>query len=127
MTNVLNTEVDTLLDVAVSNNLVDDNTNSRGGDIVHNAGASGAEEDQIRRALERNCMYGPVVVLVRHTLLLGGIGLDINDVSNVVVDEEGRQFCGTALCRDSQSLTTSTTYPIAPLKPRLNMWRVRAR
>ena len=38
-----------------------------------------------------------MVVFVGHTLLLCGIGLDVNDVSNTVVDEEGGQLDGAVV------------------------------
>jgi hypothetical protein len=41
---VLNAEVDALLHVAVSDDLVDDDSNGRGGDVVDNAGASKSGE-----------------------------------------------------------------------------------
>ena len=38
-----------------------------------------------------------MVVLVGHTLLLGSVGLDVNDVAHPVVDEVRRQFHGAVL------------------------------
>jgi len=72
---VLDTEVHSLLDVTVANNLIDDDTDSVGGDIVDNASPS-------------------VVVFVRHTLLLGSVGFDVDEVTNAVVDEVCRHFDG---------------------------------
>jgi hypothetical protein len=39
-----------------------------------------------------------VVVLVGHTLLLCGVGLDIDDIPDAVVDEESREFNGAVIC-----------------------------
>lgn len=38
-----------------------------------------------------------MVVFVRHALLLRGVGLDVNDVTDAVGDEEGREFDRTML------------------------------
>jgi hypothetical protein len=36
-----------------------------------------------------------MVIFVGHALLLRSVGLDINDISYMVVDEESRQLNGT--------------------------------
>jgi hypothetical protein len=36
--------------------------------------------------------YTPLVVLVGHTLLLGGIGLNVDDITNPVWNEEGGEL-----------------------------------
>ena len=69
---VFNSEVDTLLHVSVSNDLVNDDTNRGRGNVVNDTGST-------------------VVVLVRHTLLLSGVGLDVDDISNSVDLQVGRQ------------------------------------
>lgn len=70
---MLDTEVDTLLDVTVLDLLVNDDTDGGLGDIVDDTGLS-------------------VVDLVWHTLLDSSVGLDINDVSNLVLSEVGREL-----------------------------------
>jgi hypothetical protein len=40
-------------------------------------------------------------VFVGHTLLLGGISLDVDDISHTVVYEERREFRWTGLCTES--------------------------
>ena len=69
---MLNTEVDTLLHVSVSDNLVNDNSDGRRSNVVDDTGTT-------------------VVVLVRHTLLLSGVGLDVDDISDLVDLEVGRE------------------------------------
>jgi len=70
MLDVLYTEVDTFLDVAITDDLVNDHTDSREADVVYNS-------------------RSPVVVFVGHTLLLRRIGLDVDDISYSVVYKEG--------------------------------------
>jgi hypothetical protein len=73
-----------------------------------------------------------MVVLVRHALLLCGVGFDVDDISHSVVDHESGELHGAGLCSSPTVISTSdplyyfNTMPNAPLKPRLNIWRVRA-
>lgn len=90
---VLNAEVDTLLHVAVSDDLVHDHTNSTGGNVVNDTGSAVSPNNtsasvSLAPSDEKD---SPVVVLVRHTLLLSRVRLDIDDVSNFVGAEEGRE------------------------------------
>lgn len=75
---MLNSQVDSLLEVSVANNLVDDNTNGRLSDVEHDTGLT-------------------VVKLVRHTLVDGSVGLDVDDVANLVGLQVGGQVGGAIL------------------------------
>jgi hypothetical protein len=88
VTDVLDTEVHSFLDVAVADDLVDNNTDSSRGDVVYNTSAA-TEKESSNILRDSSRWYAPVVVLVRHTLLLSSIGFDVNDVSNMVVNQEG--------------------------------------
>ena len=57
-----------------------------------------------------------MVVLVRHTLLLGSVRLDIDDISNAVGDQVGGQLNRTVLYTTSPFIhfptpTVNTTHP----------------
>ena len=44
----------------------------------------------------------PVVILVGHTPLLSSVGLDVNDVTNTVVDEVGGELDGAMFWKRRQ-------------------------
>ena len=90
---VLDSEVHSLLHVSVSDDLVDNDSDSSSGDVVDDSGSTKAiniSSGIVRIAAEVGD-DGPVVVLVRHTLLLSGVGLDVDDISDLVDSEEGRE------------------------------------
>ena len=62
---MFDSQVNSLFEVSVTNNFVDNNTNSRLGDVVNDTSLT-------------------LVVLMWHTLLDRTIGLDINDITNSV-------------------------------------------
>jgi len=62
---VLDPNVDTLLDVAVSDFLVDDNTNGGTGDVVNYSGLA-------------------VIDFVGHALLNSTVGFDVDDITDSV-------------------------------------------
>lgn len=86
---VFNSQVDSLFEVSVADNLVDDNTDGGLGNVVNDTGLT-------------------VVVFVWHTLLDGTVGLDINDVTDLVDLQVGGQWNGTMLLEVTLESVTST-------------------
>lgn len=90
---MLDSEVDTLLDVAVPDDLVHDHTDGVGSDVVHDTGPPMAYMHVCQhRQRDQAETDEPMVVLVGHALLLCGVGLDIYDVTDTVVEQIGRHF-----------------------------------
>jgi hypothetical protein len=77
---MFNTDIYSLFQISVSDNLVEDDSNRGFRDIVDYASLS-TEIELIRRGSL------PLVVLVRHTLVDGGVDLDIHDVTDLVGDQ----------------------------------------
>lgn len=92
---MLNTEVNTFLNVTISDDLINDDANSRWSDVVHDSGTSSEINNQRLKTLFQNHRNTPMVIFVGHALLLRSVCLDINDISYMIVDEESRQFNGT--------------------------------
>ncbi|QFZ30149.1 hypothetical protein EJF18_70223 [Clavispora lusitaniae] len=92
---VLDSQVDLLLNVSVTNNLVDDDTDSRLGDVENDTGLT-------------------LVVLVRHTLLDRTVGLDVDNVSNLVDLQVRRQWNCPVLLEVTLEHVTSTRSVTTP-------------
>ncbi|EEQ41247.1 conserved hypothetical protein [Clavispora lusitaniae ATCC 42720] len=92
---VLDSQVDLLLDVSVTNNLVDDDTDSRLSDVENDTGLT-------------------LVVLVRHTLLDRTVGLDVDNVPNFVDLQVRRQWNCPVLLEVTLEHVTSTRSVTTP-------------
>ena len=97
VSDVLDAEVDTLLDVPVADDLVDDDTDGVWCHVVNDASSSAVSDKNSSRGMHETETDAPVVEFVGHTLLLGGVGLDVDNVADAVVDEVCRQFNGAVL------------------------------
>lgn len=86
---VLNSDAESLLHVSVSDNLVDNDTNSRLGHVVNNTGLT-------------------LVVFVRHTLVDRTIGLDVNNVSYLVDLQVSRKWDSSMFLEITLKHVTST-------------------
>ena len=87
---MLNTDVDTFLNVAVSNDFVDDDTDGMWGNVVNDTSSSVTMYIKYRTSSIIAC-NAPMVVFVGHATLHGRVGLDVDDVSYAVVDEVCRE------------------------------------
>jgi len=80
---VLYADIDTLLYVTIADNLVNDDTDSPRRHIIDNASSSAGT--MISRAVEASQKENvPMVILMRHTLLLGSVGFDINNITDTI-------------------------------------------
>jgi len=79
---VLDPQIYTLFHVAVADNFVNDDTNSSWGDVVYNSGSA-------------------MVVFVWHALLFCCVGLDIDDITDMVRSQIGRKLDGSSLLETS--------------------------
>ena len=95
---MLDPDVHPLLDVTVANDLVDNDTDSTRCYIVDNAGST-VIACNLHVWYETRSQDEPMIVLVWHTLLLGSVGLDVDNVTNPEVDEVRRKFNETLLCK----------------------------
>jgi len=87
---VLDSQVDTLFEITVANNLVDDYSDGSGSNVVHDTSAA-------------------VVVFVGHTLLLGTVGFDVDNVPNSVYLQESRELDLTSLFEATLEHVASAT------------------
>ena len=102
MLDVLDPNVHPFLDVTVADDLVDDDANSTRGNVVDNSSSTTTTCKWYVR-YETRSRDKPMVVFVWHTLLLGSVGLYVNNVTNLVVKEVRREFDKTLLCKPEVS------------------------
>ena len=131
---VLDAHVHPFLDVPVPDDLVDDDAHRSWCDVVHDPGSSffvfAKFVVNVQNFSETTERHTPMVEFVGHALLLCRVGFDVDDVAHTVVDEESRELDRSMLWTNQGSVRPRNTYTVArnpPLKPRLNIWRVRAR
>jgi hypothetical protein len=70
-----------------------------------------------------------MVEFMGHALLLCRVGFDVDDVSHTVVYEESGELDRAVFCKTIETISLlqiPQTVHVLPLKPRLNIWRVRA-
>jgi hypothetical protein len=109
VSDVLYTDVDPLLDIAVAHDLVHDYTNSTGSNIVDDARPS-------------------VVESMGHALLLSSVCFDVYNITNAEGNEVRGELDCTMLCGSIRKRKKRATWSRdVPLNPRLNIWRVLAR
>jgi hypothetical protein len=92
---VFDSDVDSLLHVSTVNDLVTDDSNTSGRDVVDNTGLSVVDWMLIH---SQHYIVKKGHTLVGHTLLLRGVSLDVDDISNSVVSEVGGHVWGSMLC-----------------------------
>ena len=86
---MFNSQVQSLLNVSVADHFVDDDTDRGLGDVVDDTGLT-------------------LVELVWHTLLDGTVSLDVDNVTDLVDLQVGRQSNGTVLSKVTLEHVTST-------------------
>ena len=91
---MLDAKVNTFLDVAVAHDLVHDDTDGMGGNVVDHAGSSSPRNLRLSRVT--CCIIDgarddvPVVVFMGHTLLLSRVSFDVDDIAYAIGDEVSR-------------------------------------
>jgi len=98
-THVFNTNVDSLAQLTIADNLGNFNTNSRSGHVENNTSAT-------------------VIQIVGHTLVVSGINLDVNIVSDSVIGQvtgEGGDTLGTGGLGEFVSGTSTETETVRHL------------
>jgi hypothetical protein len=113
VSDVFNTDINTLFNVAVTNDLVNNNTDRGLGNVVDDTSTTNLK-------FSIYCSTGfffflflqpnlPVVELVRHTLLDSSISLDVNNVTDLVSLQVGGERDDTMFSEVTREHVTSTS------------------